>query len=477
MKLKGVFPLGLGSLSRKQLLIAPALALLCALATGCPHNEYTVELKPQAGALERTLTFYRVDGTDSNGMPKYLEFPGNELASITRLYPASAVRREGEQFKAGGKFSGAMPVDVGGSGSFLCLTNSLGEAGFYLERFRGNDNIAARTTKQFAAADQITDLVIGWARGEFSHGRGWKNLRKFLDEEFRCDLKNAGLYLWAGKVSALSNTNTSEEFAARFGQYLLERGYFTPADLPGLYQGLKNEDGDKLLRHLKRLTAEKLHLPAGELKPKSPGLFGQIAVLEQSWTNYLAKTSLYRAQIKKWEHDKKADPKLERPQPEKAMDGLISEMLGNFSSGGEADHLTVKLALGRPPEHSNGKWQDGQVVWDVLLEPDRALPVVCYANWSTPATAFQQAHFRRVLLDGNELTEYCLWQNALTKSEAAEWNQFLSALQPDADALAKIKAFRFSTEPVVAPDKKKTAELKPGPRLLAAALEPGANSK
>src|ERR1017187_10549080 len=63
------------------------LATLAALVTGCPHNEYVVELTPHSNVIERKLVFYREDGTDTNGVPNYQSFPSNELAAITGLYP------------------------------------------------------------------------------------------------------------------------------------------------------------------------------------------------------------------------------------------------------------------------------------------------------------------------------------------------------------------------------------------------------
>jgi len=50
------FP-GAGGVSRKRFLLASFLAMLCALLTGCPHNDYTVELKPKTNGVERTLIF------------------------------------------------------------------------------------------------------------------------------------------------------------------------------------------------------------------------------------------------------------------------------------------------------------------------------------------------------------------------------------------------------------------------------------
>lgn len=476
MKLKGLSLPGPGFFSRKQLLIAPALALLCALVTGCPHNEYTVELKPQGDALERTLTFYRVDGTDSNGAPKYLEFPSNELASITRQYPAGAVRRAGEQFKAAGNFPGAMPGDIGGSGNFSRLRTSLGDVCIYLERFRGDDDLAARSARQFAAADQITDLVLGWAKGEFGRERGWKNLRGFLDADFRRDLKNGALYMWAQQLTDLAATNAPEDFSTRFAQYLLERGYFAPSDLPQIRAAFSGEGDEILFRLLRRLALTKLNLSAEAATARKLPALADLAAFEQSWEKYLAGTKLYRTQLKQWEAKKKLDAKLEKPEPRDAMNGLLAEWMGNSPGDGEVDHLTVRLALDQAPVRSNGRWADGQVVWQFDLDPDRALPALCYATWSRADAAFQQAHFGRVLLDGAELMEYCYWQSALNEKQLAEWNQFLSGLQPGAALAEKIKAFQFTTEPAAGADEEKSP-LAAGAKALVAALESVSGAK
>lgn len=454
--------------SWQRLWLLPMFALITTLVTGCPHNEYTVELKPQGNALERSLTFYRADGTDSNGVPGYLEFPTNELAAILKCYPAQAVKKEGKKFVASGVFTNAMPGDVGGNGHFTNFVTSLGQAGFYLERFRGNDDLAARTERQFAVADQLTDLAIGWAKTEFGREPGWKHLQKFLDKDFRHDLKNAGLYFWTAKVCDLNDTNTSEEFVARFTQYLLERNYIRPADLPVAYSG-----SEAARLHLfQRIVAEKLEVPAGGSPPKSLAILTNTAALENSCSNYLAKSDLYRTRVKQWQQKHKTDPNLKQPEPNDLPGELLQELLEplDLLGASETDHLVVKLALARAPEHSNGKWQDGQVVWDIQLDSHRALPAVCYASWSTPEADFQTARFGKVILDGDPLTEYCVWQAGLGTNESSEWNQFLSALKPGPDLPQKILAFHFSSEPASGPVGGKAGQPLTGAKLLADAL-------
>ena len=174
----------------------PGLALMVLLVTGCPHNEYTVELKPQGNRIERTLVFYRADGADTNtGLPNYQSFDTNELAAIAAWYPA-ALTDEGERHLARGMFTDKLPDDVGGAGAYLHLTTSLGETGFYSERFRGNDNLVGLLQRRFEAADRLTDLFVGWSQAELGQEPGYGPLRQFLDENFRHDLKNLAAYLW-----------------------------------------------------------------------------------------------------------------------------------------------------------------------------------------------------------------------------------------------------------------------------------------
>ena len=465
-----------GSFSGKEFFALSLLALLAVLVTGCPHNEYTVELKPTTTGVERTLTFYRVDGNNSNGVPNYLAFPSNELAAITGVYPAGLVKAEGQQHVARGEFSGALPADVGGAGSFKTCTASLGEAGFYLERFRGNDDLVGQTTRRFRAANQMTDLVIGWTKAEFGSERGYKKLRKFLNEDFRRDLKNAGLYFWVGQISALNDTNATEEFTARFSQYLLERGYLKLSDAPQLGSLFMDESGTDTMRNLvQRLVMEKMDVSPTGPAPQAFAVFKDSAALEKSWECYLAKTRLYRAQIKEWEQKKKVDAKLEAPKPINATDDLIADLL--CGSGGEPDRLTVKLALGEAPSHTNGKWQDGQVIWDANLAADRPLPAICYASWSRPDRRFQEAHFGNVLLNDDELMRYCLWENGLDDTQAREWKTFLASLQRDQQLTKKLEAFRFAGEPAVSPTKENQNTPVTGRKLLMDALGKGPDSK
>ncbi len=431
-----------------KMFLLVGLAALAVLVTGCPHNDYTVELTPRGPVVERRLDFYRADGVDSNGVPKYESFPTNELAAITALYPTGAVTQHGERHAAVAEFSGALPGDVGGAGEYHHFHTSLGDAGFYVERFRGTNDLAATAGARMAAADQLTDLVLGWSRAEFGREPGYKNLRWFVDVDFRRDLKNFGLYFWAGEIAAAGNTNAPEEFMVRLGHYLAERGYLKMEDWPRLAQltGGSPEIPGALL--VQKLIAEKLGVPPAGPLPKPVALLADPFELDKSWNKFLTGTPMYRTRLKQWAADKKAKPDLEKPNPSEAVGELFLSLIESGPSG-EVDHLTVRLKLAAAPDHTNGRWNETrrQVVWEAPLEvaeSARRLPVFCYANWSHPDEKFQQAHFGRVVLSGDELLKYCLWHGGLGAAETGEWEKLLAKIQSAGEATNQLAAFEFS---------------------------------
>jgi len=432
-----------------------ALAAMAFVVTGCPHNQYIVELKPQGSTIERTLVFYCEDGVNTNtGAPNYQSFDAGELAAITALYPAHGVTNNGQRYVARGEFTNALPADVGGAGAYTNLTTSLGEAGFYVERFRGNDDLAGMTERRFKAADQLADLFVGWSRMELGREPGYAKLRRFLDVDFRHDLKNFSTYLWEGQLAGGYKTNADEEFIVRFGQYLLERGYFTIGEIPSVFRDASSDDPQALFPRIQRLVARKMGVPDTEPVPASLAFLADDATMEKSFDKYLAGTALYRARLKQWKADKKLNPDLKRPEPSKVADDAVGNLI-EFDLFGTTDHLTVQLSLPSAPVHSNGRWDEAlkRVVWETDIESRTNashLPFSCYASWAEPDREFQKEHLGKVALTGDELTQYCLWHSGQIKQAGDEWDAFVASLQPGSNLVQRIDAFRFPGEPAQA---------------------------
>jgi hypothetical protein len=462
------------------MIFLPAVVLL---VTGCPREEYTVELTPQGDVIERKLTFFQADGSDANGAPNYQAVSTNELAAIARVYPPGGlVEKDNWLHVATGKFSGAMPADIGGAGSYTNYSGPLGHAAVYLERFRGDDDLATSTTRRLRAADKLTELVLGWSRAELGNEPRYNNLRTFLDQDFRRDVQNLGLYWWQSCLLSVSGTKNQEEFAARFGQYLLERGYLKLEDLPGLLKMLGANDNRFPSEWVRRLVMTKLGLPATEATPKSLAFLKDNDTMEASWEKYLATTDEYKHRLWKWRRQNFSAEYLNwsglkkqiggifrapstnsptkataqpRPRPEAIAEELIQELFNGGTSGD--NRLTVTIALTAPPLNTNGRWDEAarKVRWESNLahapgsEPEPA--VFCYAAWSEPEAAFQKEHFGRVILKGDELMSYCLWRAGLAAPRIAEWDALMNSLRPQEEIKAKLDAFHFSDEAKIAP--------------------------
>jgi hypothetical protein len=434
-------------------ILSLALAAMALVVAGCPHNQYIVELKPRGNSIERTLVFYREDGVNTNtGGPNYEPFDAAELVAITSLYPAQGVNNEGQRYTARGGFSHKLPDDVGGAGFYTNLATCLGEAGFYVERFRGDDDLAGMADRRFKAADRLMDLIEGWSQAELGQEPGYDKLRQFLDVDFRRDLKNLSEYGWDGRLAGAYKTDAILEFAARFGQYLFERGYFTMGEVPRLFTDAAGENQQGLLQMIQRLVARKMGVPETAPVPASLNFLADETTLEKSFNKYAAGTDFYRAKLKQWEEDRKLKPDTKQPDPSEVAGDAVGDLI-EFDSDlfGQPDHLAVRLSLPSPPVHSNGRWDETrrQVVWETEIE-DRTsashVPFFCYASWVKADDQYQIKHFGKVVITGDELTQYCLWRSSQDEKEGGEWDAFIASLRAGSGLAERIDAFRFSGE-------------------------------
>jgi hypothetical protein len=425
------------------------LGIMVAVTTGCPRNEYVVEMKPLGAHLERKLTAWREDGQESNGAPKFIEFPKEELALLKALYPKHESANDGKQHSFIGQFAGNTPNDVGGHGGFTNFVSTLGTGWIYVERFRGNDNLVSQINQATTAADQLVDLIEGWTRTELARQAKYKDLRQFLTQDVRQDLKNLSLYCWAGSLSSRYKTETENEFVMRVGQYLVERDYFRAADLPQVLRASQANDPKALMLLVRRLVARKLSVPEPQSVTGPLAFLADDATASASLRKYLRTTDAYRVALNQWKKDRTSDPQLQEPDPLEIASGLVQKLV-EFGLWRTTDHLKVRLAAGGAPADSNGRWDEktGELVWDTSLEERqeaREFPIMCYATWSAPDEVFQEKLFGKTVLSGKKLFEYCLWRQSLDTSESKEWDQFLSALTPESFK-ARLDAFRFSAE-------------------------------
>ncbi len=436
----------------KGLQLPAALAAFSLLLTGCPHNVYEVLVQPRGNVVERTLTFYREEGEEDDGTPKYRDFGTDDLAAIAALYPAGGTSAAGDRHTAKGRFTNEMPGDVGGAGVYSNLITSLGETGFYVEHFRGNEDLAGMVEKRNHAADRVADMLIGWSRAELGQEAGYDKLHKFLDNDFRHDLKNLGQYMLRSQTAGVT-TNVDGELLVRLGEYMVGRGYFQLGEMAQVFQEYSASDSEGLSRRVQRIVARKMGLPESAPIPASLAFSADDATRTKSFEKYLAGTDAYKALLKQWETDKVKTPDLKQPPPAKVLDDVMEELI-QFDFGSTPDSLTVRLSLPLAAVYSNGKWDAAkhQVAWESSLPApgvDAAhLPVLCYATWAQADEAFQKAHIGTVAITNEDLMQYCVWRGALDPKRGAEWDNFLSNLKPGGAWWRTVDAFRFSGEPL-----------------------------
>jgi hypothetical protein len=453
--------------------------LSCLLLTGCPHNEYVVELKPQGNTIRRTLTFFCADGFNTNtGLPDYRSFPDGELAAISNLYPAGNLSTNGLVYVARADVSNAVPNDIGGSGGYSNFVTTLGSAAFYTERFRGDDDIATRTEVRLKAADQLADFTLGWSKAQFGGLQHYDRLREFFQNDFRRDLKNAGLYWWLGGIAANDGTNGYVEYIARFGQYLVDRGYFRTADLPQFSQSFTSGDTDALVSLVQRFVASKLGIQNARELPNELASLSNADSLAASWNNYLSTTPQYRQLLWKWREQRlKATwlqpsyvvhklgvpggptnaPAPPKPEPGDIVEPLFKQFI-QFDYD-TPDDIRVSLELPAAPLYSDGRWEpaEGKVKWQRDIEQTGgsgidnygklpALPAFFYAVWTQPDQAFQTAHFGSLTVTGHDLLLYNLWHAGLTRAESSECDALLAGIHPDNNPAAVVRDFHFSDE-------------------------------
>jgi len=436
------------------------IAALGMILCGCDFNEYRIELTPHGDRIERKLTVWRTGGADESGKPRKGEFPAEELAAIAKAYPKQVETDDPNVHVFVGRFGQKMPRDLGGDGSYVRMPTRMGSAFAYVERFRGNDDLFGQIDKQREAIDETVDLLIGWFRNELPDDAGRKKLLAFMDTSFRKDLKNLTVYAWASRAAGLyKKSGTAEgEFLVRVIQYLKERKYFAPKDVPRIVRAFTEEfqkdSAGWLPALLQRLIADRMGVKPTDPVPDSLAFLSNAEKAGESLRAYLKGTKTYRRKLAEWKKQRtetiergEEDPDAEPPDPITACFPELGMNLIPMSFGGSADALHVSLAAPVKPFETNGTWdaKAAQVTWKDSLHGDDTLPTFCYALWAEPDGTFQKKHFGKVVLDGQYLAFYCAWRKGLAKAEAGEWDAFVDGLAGGKEVPAKLKSFRLST--------------------------------
>lgn len=178
--------------SNRRRFFVPLLIGMVAVA-GCQVRKYELEMTPREGQLERKLTVFEQRKDGAKWVDVAVE--DGELARIAAQYGVDVPKSGGPRHSFSQKFAGRLPDDVGGYGTYTRWSTSLGTATAYVERVRGDDDIAGDLDQRRAAVQRLVALLIGGLEKELAGTPEWPKLRGFLDGEFRRDLVNLSIYI------------------------------------------------------------------------------------------------------------------------------------------------------------------------------------------------------------------------------------------------------------------------------------------
>jgi hypothetical protein len=406
--------------------IALLLTLCLCLNVSCEKNKYKIVLTPQGDSIKREVTCWR-EG-DNN---KILEFPQSQLDQISQAYNVPSPKAGAKKYSFAGTFTEQTPNDIGGAGSYLYATTSMGDSFFYSERFRGNDDLQMGLNQRRKAVNELVDIIIGWFQSEMRWEWNFGKLKNFLDRDFRWDMQNICLYGWSAGL-----TGKDKEMGYRSVQYLSERNYFdTRESLEAINELGWHENYDMFIPIIRRIVAEKMGYDPEKNLPKSFTFLATTDSVRQSLEKYLKTSKQYKALLEAARKRKKVEPNLRDPEPLDTMGDLFSRAMGGpgFDIILE-DDLEVVLTCPVEPYHTNGKWNEEKQILEcsqVIEQSQSQLPTYMFAAWSVPNEAFQKAHFGKIVLEGEALGHYIFWQNSLSDTQKKEWNTFLESLTPD----------------------------------------------
>ena len=421
--------------------LAAAIGLSLCCVAGCQdHNRYELELRPEGAELIRTLTVWRVP--ENRGRDR---FPPGELKKIAALYPPEIPAPTGRHMFRG-RFGPELPDDVGGSGSYHHTATSLGVAVIYVERFRGSDDVEMHIDDRRQAADALTDLLIGWLQREIGRDPNFGRVRRFLDRDFRHDLRNLSHYWAMVRTSSEKQAPLREEYWVRAAMYLVERGYFRLEEAPAAIRVEETNDAEQQVRFVIDLMARKIAPEDQASISRSLRFLVDTSRATDSLDVYLRSTPQFRAREQEWRKAQRSNPSAPPPDPKDIVLELVARLFFGLDLISQNDELRVALNVPLAPFATNGTYlsASNQIVWTSSLGRGGELPVLTYAAWSVPDVQFQETHFGDIVLTGRDLANYVAWYTGLESGERDEWNQFLSQLRPGAGLSEAVRGFSFS---------------------------------
>lgn len=376
-----------------QVLFALVLAISC---IGCISTEYEIEMSAEGDKLKRKIT---VKGTSTPEDEKF-SAPEEEVRLLAAAY--------GREFPGDGlnpttfenEFTRETPKGVGGAGYFLNWESNFGSTTLYLERFRGSDDFYTQLESRRKSVDKFVDHLIAWIEKEAKDFDRVQQFKNTVDTTLRKDLQNTSIYFWHMQTAPSATNGDSLE---RLALYLMERGWFTPEQLPELVSPIGN--GDEFAEEV----------------------FGRVV-------DYLCRESGIDRKLLETQVPVLANGKESMNSFQKFLEAKGGDWFELLDLNSDAN---VDIDFDSPvePLTTNGKWDapTRKISWEfsVSSRDNTVSPAdLCFAFWCKPDEAAQIRRFGKVIFEEYDLVRYCSWYEQLGEADQAKWQEILLMIKP-----------------------------------------------
>ena len=273
------------------------LAVVAVVLPGCTQTAYELELTPKEDGVHRKLAVHRTTTGEESQTSVAAK---DELAVLARVYRTDVPAPQDDRHLFEGDFAEKMPADIGGAGWHGQLKSPMGATRCYVERFRGSDDLAANLERRLAAADRLAELLAEYVRAQAGDEACDRQLQSFVEGPLRRDIRNLVLYMWAGDIAGHYEDEAAAEFLVRIGQYLIERDYFAPADIPQwlrVAERMHKSDFQPLLNLLQRTVARKIGVPHDQPVPNCISRLLDEEHLRAAFPKFIVQTPEYQQLI------------------------------------------------------------------------------------------------------------------------------------------------------------------------------------
>ena len=439
-----------------------ALVTLSVLA-GCQHRRITVEMNATEGRVDRSFATNRLDRTNA--------------ARVAELYGSGPVKdAEVGGVRFDGSFGEVLPSEVGNRNGIAELAAELGTARFYFEAFGRTDTTTAADNaspsaatmhdewaylNQRMAAGELWSRLFGqWAEKQIPDSGRREAFRVWVETTLVPGANNIMLQYGSMQATAQSQRvggriREADEGGGRTEDETFWRQVFVPLLLSLAVEGgdtpvltpeethtllLLSSDGraggDRRQWSLDNIFLEILSRQVRRFRPDIqrvtvPQLFAAGFAFYLYATGSRDCVDLLLASPAIPESDKQKLRNGDRSIPLPPPYGI--EPLRRP----DATEAEVRLKTGGEPYATNGLWdpEHGQVVfktrfYDAANRTIQYQPIF-YAAWTIPARDRQETLFGSVILEGEALADYCLWEQMLTPDDRIAWSETLLALERD----------------------------------------------